>query len=120
MEALLPPLLYVVNHPAEFIGFAMPLVVDYVNKDVHSKRERFIVSMIATILVTLLLNWQKLIYDTPADFGWSLALIMAESQITYKFYFKNSWVREQWQEKVVKPDVAPTTKPTEPTEQAIG
>lgn len=80
-------------HAPLFVGFLMPVVVEVLNRDVPNDTERFIVSLLVCAVAAALLNIEALQYANIEDLIASFALVFAQSQVMYRLYFKNSFVR---------------------------
>lgn len=105
----------VVNNSVELLGFILPPVVQILNKDVHTERERFIVSLIICLMSALVVKWNELITGDTEDMMVYAMLIWTESQVIYRMYFKTSAIQQRIQEKlnpVVETSIPPTSVPT--------
>lgn len=78
---------------APLLGFFLPPLVDFVNREVENKKLRFWVSIGASLLVALVI---ELLAGnlTVANFFESGALVFATAQVTYNQYWKRSPVRK--------------------------
>lgn len=105
---------YIVANAPEFVGFAVPVIADFLNKDVKNDHERFIVTVVVCIILSVILKWNVLMgYGNPDQFVELLGIIFLESQAVYRLYFKNSVIRQIIQEKInPSPPDAPTLEVT--------
>jgi len=95
MEFLIAVAHYIVNHSTELAGFILPPVVDYLNREVANANERFIVTILLCLCVAIITKWNLLMYGSPDAVLASMSMIFIESQLVFKLYFKNSWLRTQ-------------------------
>lgn len=77
----------------QLVGFVMPLLVQVFNRDIQKETERYVVSVVACIVVAVLLDWHQLVYGSPAQVFVSACIIFAESNATYTLYFAKSGMR---------------------------
>ena len=69
------------------LGFVLPPVIALVNQKVTNPTARFIVSMVISLIVAVVINFQKLQYASPEQILSSAALIFTEAQIAYRAYW---------------------------------
>ena len=91
--------LIIANAP-HLVGFLMPPIVEVLNKDVKGANERFLVTVFVCLLAATILHWNELIYGSPEQLLASAGIIFTESQVVFKLYFQNSWVRWKIQTKM--------------------
>lgn len=103
MEGLIQLGNWIIANASMLIGVIMPPVVDYLNKDVRTDRERFLVSIFACFVAALLLHWQQ-IYDNPGQLLATAGIIFTECQVVFKVYFKDAWLRWRLMELYTKED----------------
>jgi len=92
------------------IGFILPPVVEWLNRDVHSDKEKWIVTFLVCTLAATLTKWSTLLSTDPGEFMKSLSIIFLESQGVYKLYFKDSKARTTLISFMNKIDPDPTAK----------
>ena len=102
--------LFVLNHAPELVGFLLPPLVDILNRDVPNDEERHIVAVMTCIAVAFLLKGNLLLYNSPEQFAYFLALVFVECNNTYNLYFKRSFLRTKLQESLVTPSVSPSVQ----------
>lgn len=85
------------------IGFAMPPVIDFLNKDVPNKKARFIITLFVCTFAGALLKWDSVTLGDPGAVLGTAGLIFLQSQAVYKLYFKGSAVREALIERKLAP-----------------
>ena len=95
MQSIIDAWMYLVANASYLVGFVMPPLVEILNKDVKSSRERFAVSVGSCVLAAILLHWHELVFGSPQNLLASAGLIFTESQVVYKLYFENSWLRHK-------------------------
>lgn len=100
MELLGQIVQFFISHSADLLGIILPPLVDFVNKDVPDEKERMLVTILVCLGAAVFTKYNSLATGDPATFMASLALIFSESQIVFKLYFKNSYVREKIQERI--------------------
>ena len=93
MDAVIGVGSFIITNAPQLVGFAMPPLVEVLNKDVHGKTERVLVTLFACFFAALLLKWNDLLYGSAEDVFTSAGLIFGESQVMFKLYFENSWLR---------------------------
>lgn len=81
------------TYAPQVVGFAMPLLVQVLNRDIQKETERYVVSVVACLLVAILLDWHKLVYGSPEQVFISACIIFVESNATYTLYFARSGMR---------------------------
>lgn len=75
------------------VGLVMPIVVDYLNKDIPNEKGRFFVTILAVTVAAIATEWNALTYGSFEQVLASGGIIFAESQAIYKLYFKDSALR---------------------------
>lgn len=80
------------NAPA-LVGFLLPPLIEILNKQVYNRGERFFVAMLTCALTAVLLHWREIELGNPAMVSANFLLIATESQLLYKTYFGDSWLR---------------------------
>lgn len=90
----------IVDNAAHLVGFSLPIIVEVLNKDVEGTRERFAVTIVSCVLAAALLQWHELVYGSPEELFTSIGIIFAESQIVFKLYFQDSFLRWKIQQKL--------------------
>jgi hypothetical protein len=79
-------------------GWFMPVVVDAVNNHIKNSRMRFVVSVLLSVVVAGLLNYDQVFsIDSFSDAGVFMAtvsLLFAQAQISYNLYWKKSEARK--------------------------
>lgn len=75
------------------VGFALPLVIDFINKRVADSKLRFVVSVLVCLVTGVLFHLDKL--HKPEDLLVNSAIIFAEAQLIYKLYWEKSTPREK-------------------------
>ena len=78
---------------SDLAGFALPFIVDFVNKNFSSSSVRFIITFLSCIGVAALLNMEKLQSGDWGELLGKIGLIFTESQIVYHLYWKESHLR---------------------------
>lgn len=97
------------------VGFILPPLIDFLNREVPTSKGRFFVTILTTVGVTAFLNWDHIAYGNPELFLSSAALIFTESQVVYKMYFEDSYIRSKLQTKIDKPSPLPDVEELEKT-----
>jgi hypothetical protein len=98
MAAFLGILLaYGVSHAEVIIGFFMPVLVGYLNKDVPDSRARLLVAVFACFIAAGFLDWHKIAYGDPQAAFDSMGVIFLECETMYRLYFKNSLILQKIQ-----------------------
>lgn len=93
MEYLAAYANYLVDNAPALVGFVLPVVVDYLNKDVPNERERFLVTVFVCLVTGTLLKWHDIAYGSPEAAVASTSIVFLESQVIYRTYFKTAWLR---------------------------
>jgi hypothetical protein len=98
----------VVGISPDLIGFILPPIIEYLNKDVKTEREKFIVTLLLCFLIAFISNWQKLTsrasWMSIEEMLESFAFIFIQSQIVYNLYFKKSLLRAKLIDKITPDD----------------
>lgn len=74
-------------------GFILPPIIEILNKDVTDDRYRFIVSMLICLVVAFFVKFDSINTGNYSDLVTSFGIIFAESQVVFKLYFKESFLR---------------------------
>lgn len=93
--------IFIIMHANQLIGLILPPFVDVLNRDVPNEQERFIVALLLCIGLAVLTQWNSLIGGSPMAIATTASLIFFESQIIFKLYFKNSFLRKKLKEEVI-------------------
>lgn len=78
------------SNAPDLIGIVIPVLISYLNREVVSGKERFIVTIMTCLGASTILNWQNLVYGSPEQVLISAGIIFTESQVVYKMYFEKS------------------------------
>lgn len=82
----------IIGNAPDLVGLIMPVLISFLNKDVVSGKERFIVTLMTCLGVSTILKWQDLVYGSPEQVLLSAGVIFTESQVVYKMYFEQSFL----------------------------
>jgi hypothetical protein len=93
MEIILGLGLFIVANAPMLSGIVLPIVVDYLNREVPNPTERFIVTILAVFVTSLLIKWKSLAAGNPQEVAETMGILFFESQAVYRLYFKNSYAR---------------------------
>lgn len=116
MDLVLGLGMFVVNHAPELVGVILPPIVDYIGKDVQRDDEKYILSILICLAVSVLLHWNQLLYGSVDQFATSFTVIFVESNVIFKLYFKNSLLRQKIQN-IYTPSASDTT--VQPPEKGV-
>ena len=85
----------------DLVGVLMPPLIEILNKDIPEEKttERFMASLALCFVVALVLRWNELMIGSAEQVLTTFGLIFTESQIVYKTYFKDSFIRAKIKEK---------------------
>lgn len=97
MDILLGLGTFLIQNAESFVGVVLVVLIDYLNKDVRTELERFLVTVIACLFTAAIIHHDELLYGSPEQVLQTATLIFAESQVVFKLYFKRSWLRWQMQ-----------------------
>lgn len=75
------------------IGQILPVITDYVNKHVVTAKIRFWVSILLSVVLGALLNYNDLRFDTLDSILTSSLLMWTSGQVAYKNYYEGSRVQ---------------------------
>lgn len=116
MELLIGIGIFIVMHATELVGFILPPIVDILNRDVPDEKERFIVSVLVCMFAAILVKWNSLLTGSPAEVAMSASLIFVQSQVIFKLYFKDSFLRAKLKEKGLDGFISgsPSPSPSQP------
>jgi hypothetical protein len=53
----------------------------------------FFVTVMVCVTTAIMLHWKELVFGSPEQVMIATSIIFFESQIVFKTYFKNSWLR---------------------------
>lgn len=87
-----------------FLGFIFPPIIEMLNKDIHDESKRFLVALGICFFTALLFNYNNVVMGNVDELIKSFGLLFAESQIIFKLYFKNSFVRATMVERLNRVD----------------
>lgn len=87
------------NAPA-LVGFLLPPLIEIFNKQVYKRSERFFVAMLTCAITAIFLHWREIETGNPEMVTANFLLIATESQLLYKTYFGESWLRGYIQTRV--------------------
>lgn len=74
-------------------GPLMPFLVDAITQYVENSKWRFVISILTTLLVTSLLNLDKLLTGNYAELLGTVSFVFVQAQIMYKLYYEKSDAR---------------------------
>lgn len=86
---------FIIDNHAMLAGFILPPFVDWLNREVPDETERFIVTLIACAFLAVLFKWDSLLFGNPEAVAATIGVIFLESQLIFKLYFKDSWLRSK-------------------------
>lgn len=103
-------------HSPNLVGFILPPIIEILNKDIAADKmvrvkifkfsfeveEKFLATLAICMSVAFLLNASKILTGNVDDAVASFGLIFTESQAVYRLYFKDSWLRDKIQERVIE------------------
>lgn len=100
MEVIMSALAALAANAPYLIGFILPPFVQFLNKDVPEHgRSKFIVTGLVCIGIAIVYNWRAIFQETDwASIEATLAtfsLILAQSEVAYRLYFKNSALQQR-------------------------
>lgn len=93
------------QNPAAVVGLAMPPLIDILNKDIAPEKqtERFLSTFAICFCVAAIFNLNNIMVNSWGAVFTSFGLIFTESQLVYKTYFKDSYLRSKLLERVYDP-----------------
>lgn len=102
MEILGAIVLLIVANAQYLVGFILPPLVEYLNKDVPSDSVRFIITCVVCFLAALLIDWNQVQSGVgnrvgDSQLAFTALLLFGESQTIFKLYFQQSWLRQKIQ-----------------------
>jgi len=100
MELLSTVGIAIINNAPILVGFILPPIVEVINRDVKTSRERFVVTILVCLFSAILLHWKEIEYGTPEQVALFAGILFAESKLLYKFYFAKSDLRGGIQRRV--------------------
>lgn len=92
--------LFIVANAPMLSGFILPPFIDVINKEVTSEVQKFIIALFVCALVSLVVKWNSLAYGDPEAVLATTTLIFAQSQLVYRVYFKDSFIRAKMKQKL--------------------
>lgn len=90
----------IVSNAPLLVGFILPPIVEALNKDVPSEKERRYIAILISFIVAVILHWREIEVGTPEMAVAYFILIFGEQQALFKFYFQDSRLRSFIQSKV--------------------
>ena len=84
---------YTIANMQDLVGFALPFIVDVINKKFPDSPVRFIIVLLSCIGAATLLNLDKLQSGDWGEILGKVGIIFTESQIIYHLYWKDSQAR---------------------------
>jgi hypothetical protein len=90
------------QNPAAVVGIIMPPLIDILNKDIPKEREvsRFIATFAICFATAIVFDFNKLMYNSWGELLTTVGIIFTESQVIYRLYFKNSYLRSKMLERI--------------------
>lgn len=92
--------MFIVMHATELVGLVLPPFIDYLNREVPNENERFLVAVMVCVAVAVLTKWSNLQSGSATEVMTTASIIFLQSQVIFKLYFKNSFIREKLQQTV--------------------
>lgn len=99
MEQIIPTLSL---YSPDLVGVLIPPIVEILNKDIPEEKatKRFLVSILVCFIAAMILRWDQLMAGSATQLLTSFGLIFTESQVVYRLYFKDSFIRHKLQERL--------------------
>lgn len=94
---LSPYLSLIVLHSPDAIGLVMPFLAETITRKVTNQNWKFTIVLALCIVAALLLNINNIKMGNPEEVLTSATLIFTASQVVFRYYFKNSALREKMQ-----------------------
>lgn len=87
----------------DLVGVLLPPVIEIVNKNLpeDASTKKFLSAMAICFMAALLLKWNSLMAGSLDQLLASFGLIFTESQVVYRLYFKDSFIKVKINEKFV-------------------
>jgi len=117
MEFIIAVGKFILAYSPQLAGVIIPPIVDWLNREVHSEQEKFIVTLLVCGVFAVAFKWNELMMGSSDQIFSSFTLIFIESQIVYKLYFKSSGLRVAFLDRI-KPEEETTPAPVQPTNEA--
>lgn len=95
MDVIIGAGLFIIKHGPELIGFILPPFVEWLNREVPTGTERFIVTLLVCLIVSIILKWDNIVYGTPEQVAATFGILFVQSQLIFRLYFKNSWLKQK-------------------------
>ncbi|MDE1866747.1 MAG: hypothetical protein KGI08_03425 [Thaumarchaeota archaeon] len=89
----------VITNAQYLVGFILPPLVEYLNKDIPNDNVRFLVSCVVCFIAAVAIDWNQIgggNIDQQHLIFLSM-LLFTESQTIFKLYFQSSWLRGKLQ-----------------------
>lgn len=83
-----------ITDPQNLIAFAMPFLIDLVNRKVEDARVRFLVAWGACIIAGVVLHLDLVLAKDWDNLGANIVTIVLAAQATYHLYWEKSKARE--------------------------
>lgn len=77
------------------IGLILPVVIDFINKNIKDSKIRFGVSLAICAVVALVLNIDQFTSGEWGNLLEKISLVFMQAQIVYHTYWQNSQLREK-------------------------
>lgn len=102
LNLIVPLLIELYKNAHNVAGLALPPFIDYVNKRVYNEKARFAIAVLMCLGLATVFKWESLAYGSPEDVLAAGTIIFIESQAVFKFYFKDSYLRESLKRRYTK------------------
>ncbi|MDE2025156.1 MAG: hypothetical protein KGJ07_01550 [Patescibacteria group bacterium] len=102
MELLVTIAMLIVANAQYLVGFILPPLVEYLNKDIPNDNVRFLVSCALCVVAAVAIDWNQIssgVID-QAHLSFLALLLFGESQTIFKLYFQSSWIRGKIQQSI--------------------
>lgn len=111
MQLVVALAIFIVANAPKLVGFVLPPVVEFLNKDVQNDNARFIISLVVCLLAAVALDWNQVSSGNvdQTQLTMDIGIIFLESQSIFKLYFQQSWLRGKIQT-VISSVNAPTER----------
>lgn len=83
----------IINFVQTWHGPVMPFLVDAITQYVPNSKLRFVISILTILIVTSLLNLDKLLTGDYAELIGTISFVFVQAQIMYKLYYEKSDAR---------------------------
>lgn len=74
------------------VGAVLPPFVDLINKHVKNSNWKYVISLLASLLIGAIINYQQLSIESVLSSG---AIVFASAQTVYKTYWEDAKLREK-------------------------